>query len=143
MTKHRKHTASAALSGPQGVRGKRLPVLLVPGAGGDPGLAFSARLEPVLRANRFPVCTIALPDAAMSDNQIIAEYLVSSIRRMSACLASAANEPSQLAPRPARRPGPRPGDRPVTPMTLEDPRSERLRSLSLRCAVGCAGPGLV
>ena len=29
---------AAALSCPQGVRGKSLPVLLVPGAGGDPGL---------------------------------------------------------------------------------------------------------
>jgi triacylglycerol lipase len=75
---------AAALSCPQAVRGKRLPVLLVPGAGGDPGLAFSAGLEPVLRANRFAVCTVALPDAAMSDNQRIAEYLVSSIRRVSA-----------------------------------------------------------
>ena len=55
----------------------------MPGAGGDPGLAFSAGPEPVLRANRIPVCTVALPDAAMTDNQIIAEYLVSSIRSMS------------------------------------------------------------
>jgi hypothetical protein len=75
---------AAALSCPQAVRGKRPPVLLVPGAGGDPGLAFSAGLEPVLRANRFAVCIVALPDAAMSDNQRIAEYLVSSIRRVSA-----------------------------------------------------------
>jgi hypothetical protein len=76
-------TLTAALSCPQGVRGKRNPVLLVPGGGGDPGFAFSP-LEPVLRANRYPVCAVTMPQANFGDNQIAAEYIVSSIRTMAA-----------------------------------------------------------
>jgi hypothetical protein len=76
-------TLAAALSCPQGVRGKRNPVLLVPGGGGDPGFAFSP-LEPVLRANRYPVCGETMPQANFGDNQIAAEYIVSSIRTMAA-----------------------------------------------------------
>jgi hypothetical protein len=38
----------------------------------------------VLRANRYPVCTVTLPDAGMGDIQIQAEYVVSSIRTMAA-----------------------------------------------------------
>jgi hypothetical protein len=77
-------TLAAALSCPQGVRGQRDPVLLVPGAGGNPGFAFSAGLEPVLRANHYQVCTVMLPAAATGDIQVQAEYLVSSIRSMAA-----------------------------------------------------------
>ena len=77
-------TLAAALSCPQGVKGKRNPALLIPGAGGDPVTIFSAGLGPVLRANRYPVCTLTLPDAAFGDIQIEAEYVVSSIRTMAA-----------------------------------------------------------
>jgi hypothetical protein len=73
---------AAALSCPQGVRGKRNPVLLVPR--GDPDFIFSAGLEPVLRANRYPVCTVTLPEAGFGDIQIEAEYIVASIRMMAA-----------------------------------------------------------
>jgi hypothetical protein len=76
-------TLTAALSCPQGVRGKRNPVLLVPGGGGDPGFIFSP-LEPVLRANRYPVCAVTMPLANFGDNQSAAEYIVSSIRTMAA-----------------------------------------------------------
>jgi hypothetical protein len=77
-------TLAGALSCPRGVRGSRRPVLLVPGAGGEPRFAFSAGLEPLLRANHYPVCGVSLPDAAFADNQILAEYVVASIRRMAA-----------------------------------------------------------
>jgi lysophospholipase L1-like esterase len=74
----------AALSCPQGVRGDRDPVLLVPGGTGDPITTFSAGLEPVLRAHDYPVCAVTLPEAAFGDVQIQAEYVVASIRRIAA-----------------------------------------------------------
>jgi hypothetical protein len=73
---------AAALSCPQGVKGKRTPVLLV--SRGDPVSIFSAGLEPVLRAYRYPVCTITPPEAGFGDIQIVAEYVVASIRSMAA-----------------------------------------------------------
>jgi hypothetical protein len=73
----------AALSCPQGVRGDRDPVLLVPGAGGDPTSAL-AGLEPVLRAKDYPICSVTLPDAAFGDVQIQAEYVVAAIRKVAA-----------------------------------------------------------
>jgi hypothetical protein len=76
-------TLAASLSCPLGVKGKRDPVLFVPGGGGDPGLVFSP-LYPVLRANRYPVCAVTMPLANFGDNQISAEYIVSSIRAMAA-----------------------------------------------------------
>jgi triacylglycerol esterase/lipase EstA (alpha/beta hydrolase family) len=73
---------AAALSCPQGVRGDRDPVLLVPGATGDPAVFFG--LEPVLRARGYPVCAVTLPKAAFGDLQIQAEYVVASIRSIAA-----------------------------------------------------------
>ena len=73
----------AALSCPQGIRGDHDPVLLVPGASGDPTSAF-AGLEPVLRAKDYPVCGVTLPDAGFGDIQIEAEYVVASIRQIAA-----------------------------------------------------------
>jgi hypothetical protein len=73
----------AALSCPQGVRGDRDPVLLVPGASGDPTSAF-AGLEPVLRAKDYPVCGVTLPEAGYGDIQVQAEYVVASIRKLAA-----------------------------------------------------------
>ena len=57
-------------------------MLLVPGAGGDPTRAFSAGLEPLLRAHRYPVCGVTLPDGAFGDIQVEAEYVVASIRKI-------------------------------------------------------------
>ena len=74
---------AAALSCPEGVKGKRDPVLLVPGGGGNPGFVWSP-LEPVLRASRYPVCAVTMPLANFGDNQVAAEYIVSSIRAMAA-----------------------------------------------------------
>jgi hypothetical protein len=76
-------TLDAALSCPHGIRGDRDPVLLVPGASGDPTTAF-AGLEPVLRAKDYPSCGVTLPDAGFGDIQIQAEYVVASIRKLSA-----------------------------------------------------------
>ena len=79
-----KDTLAAALSCPQGIRGDRDPVLLVPGSLGHPGLIYSANLKPVLRAKGYPTCAVSLPDAAFGDIQIQAEYVVASIRKMAA-----------------------------------------------------------
>jgi hypothetical protein len=73
---------AAALSCPQGVSGDRDPVLLVPGGTGNPTFIFSAGLEPVLRAQGYPVCTVTLPLAGFADLQIQSEYVVASIRAM-------------------------------------------------------------
>ena len=73
----------AGLSCPQGVRGDRDPVLLVPGASGDPTSAFLG-LEAVLRAKDYPVCGVTLPGAGYADIQIQAESVVASIRRIAA-----------------------------------------------------------
>jgi hypothetical protein len=76
------NTLATALECPQGVGADRDPVLLVPGGGGEPSLIFAAGLEPVLRAEGYPVCTVTLPDAAFGDLQVQAEYVVAAIRTM-------------------------------------------------------------
>jgi hypothetical protein len=75
---------AAALSCPQGVRGDRDPVLLVPGPGGNPTHIYAAGLEPVLRAHGYPVCGVTLPEAGFADLQIQSEYVVASIREVAA-----------------------------------------------------------
>jgi hypothetical protein len=75
---------AAALNCPQGVRGDRDPVLLVPGPGGDPTFIYAAGLEPVLRDQGYPVCGLYLPEAGFGDLQIQAEYVVASIRGIAA-----------------------------------------------------------
>jgi hypothetical protein len=74
----------AALSCPGGVRGEKAPVLLVPGAGGDPVTVFAAGLEPVLRGKDYPYCTLTLPGAGLTDLQVQAEYVVASVRAIQA-----------------------------------------------------------
>lgn len=74
----------AALSCPQGVRGSRGPVLLVPGAGGDPVTVFAAGLEPVLEAGGHPTCLLTLPGAGFADFQLQAEYVVAAVREIAA-----------------------------------------------------------
>ena len=74
---------AAALSCPRRVRRVRDPVLLVPGAGGDPISAF-AGLAPMFRAKGYPVCGVSLPDAGFGDAQVQAEYVVASIRKVTA-----------------------------------------------------------
>jgi hypothetical protein len=73
---------AGALSCPRGVRGDRGSVLLVPGAGGDPAIAYPAGLERLLRVNHYAVCDLSLPHAGFADFQIQAEYVVASIRTM-------------------------------------------------------------
>ncbi len=62
----------------------REPVLLVPGTTINPQGDFGWGWEPALRALDWPYCTVDLPGNAMGDIQIAAQYVVYSIRAMSA-----------------------------------------------------------
>lgn len=60
----------------------RPPVLLVPGTATTPDTAFAWNHVPALEAMGWPYCTVELPDAAMADAQLSAEYIVYAIRQM-------------------------------------------------------------
>ena len=73
----------AALSCEAGVKdARRQPVLLVPGTTLTPDVEYSWSWEPALRRLAIPFCAIELPDAAMGDIQVAAEYVVYAIRQM-------------------------------------------------------------
>ena len=61
----------------------REPVLLVPGTTLTPQ-EFAWSYEPALRARGVPYCAVTLPNHAMSDTQVSAEYVVYAIRQMHA-----------------------------------------------------------
>jgi triacylglycerol esterase/lipase EstA (alpha/beta hydrolase family) len=61
----------------------REPILLVPGTTMTPEVNFSWNYEPALDALGLPYCTVELPNRAMSDIQVAAEYVVYALRRMS------------------------------------------------------------
>jgi triacylglycerol esterase/lipase EstA (alpha/beta hydrolase family) len=61
----------------------REPILLVPGTTMTPEVNFSWNYEPALDALGLPYCTVELPDRAMSDIQVAAEYVVYALRQMS------------------------------------------------------------
>jgi hypothetical protein len=60
------------------------PVLLVHGTALEPGPNFSWNYELGLTASGRPWCAVSLPNNAMSDAQISAQYVVSAIRAMHA-----------------------------------------------------------
>lgn len=60
----------------------RAPVLLVPGTATTPETAFSWSYVPALEALAWPYCTVELPDSAMADAQLSAEYIVHAVRSM-------------------------------------------------------------
>jgi triacylglycerol esterase/lipase EstA (alpha/beta hydrolase family) len=61
----------------------RDPILLVPGTTLTPEANFSWNYERALTALGLPYCTIELPNHAMSDIQVAAEYVVYALRKMS------------------------------------------------------------
>jgi triacylglycerol esterase/lipase EstA (alpha/beta hydrolase family) len=60
----------------------REPVLLVPGTALTPQVNFSWNYARVFEAARWPFCTVTLPDHAMGDIQVAAEYEAYAIRAM-------------------------------------------------------------
>lgn len=74
---------SAALNCPNELaQAARAPVLLVPGTALEPDANFGWNYIPALEAREWPYCTITLPERAMGDIQIAAEYVVYAIREM-------------------------------------------------------------
>jgi triacylglycerol esterase/lipase EstA (alpha/beta hydrolase family) len=75
----------ASLDCPSNLGGAaRAPVLLVPGTGSNPQHNFSWNWEPALNNLGIPWCAVTLPNNALSDVQISAEYVVNAIRAMHA-----------------------------------------------------------
>jgi uncharacterized membrane protein len=58
------------------------PVLLVPGTGSNPEHNFSWNWEPALTNLGISWCAVTLPDNALGDIQVAAEYVVNGIRTM-------------------------------------------------------------
>lgn len=76
-------TLDAALACSAGLASAtRAPVLLVPGTATTPDTAFSWNHQPALEAMGWPYCTVELPESAMADAQVSAEYIVHAIRQM-------------------------------------------------------------
>jgi triacylglycerol lipase len=63
---------------------ERAPVLLVHGTGSNPQESWRSSYAYALPRDGFAVCTVELPDRAMDDLQISAEYVVHAIREMAA-----------------------------------------------------------
>lgn len=75
----------AALHCPQPLaRLDRNPVLLIPGTTLEPEPNFSWNYIPALQARNWPYCAVTLPERAMGDIQIAAEYVVHAVRTMHA-----------------------------------------------------------
>lgn len=64
------------------VTAQRPPILLLPGTTLTPKQQFSWNYAPALRQLDWPFCTVTLPDHAMSDVQVAAEYAVFAIRTL-------------------------------------------------------------
>jgi triacylglycerol esterase/lipase EstA (alpha/beta hydrolase family) len=60
------------------------PVLLVPGTGENPPHNFGWNYEPAFTKLGIPWCAVTLPDNALGDIQVAAEYVVNGIRTMHA-----------------------------------------------------------
>jgi triacylglycerol esterase/lipase EstA (alpha/beta hydrolase family) len=61
----------------------REPILLIPGTTLTPEENFSWNYERALSALALPYCTVELPEKAMADIQVAAEYVVFALRTMS------------------------------------------------------------
>jgi triacylglycerol esterase/lipase EstA (alpha/beta hydrolase family) len=70
--------AALACSGPRAP--KQHPVLLVPGTGSNARIDWSVGLQKLLLAQGRTVCTIDLPESALGEIQVAAEYVVASVR---------------------------------------------------------------
>lgn len=57
-------------------------VLLIPGTTLDPNTNFDGNWFPALDKLDWPYCSVALPDDAMNDIQVSAEYIVHAIREI-------------------------------------------------------------
>jgi triacylglycerol esterase/lipase EstA (alpha/beta hydrolase family) len=68
---------------PEVATNPREPILLIPGTTLTPEANFSWNYERALTALGLPYCTVELPNHAMSDIQIAAEYVVYAVRNMS------------------------------------------------------------
>jgi triacylglycerol esterase/lipase EstA (alpha/beta hydrolase family) len=68
---------------PEVATNPREPILLVPGTTLTPEANFSWNYERALTALGLPYCTVELPNHAMSDIQVAAEYVVYALRKMS------------------------------------------------------------
>ena len=68
---------------PEVATNPREPILLIPGTTLTPEANFSWNYERALTALKLPYCTVELPNHAMSDIQVAAEYVVYALRKMS------------------------------------------------------------
>ena len=62
----------------------REPLLLVHGTALSPKENWSWSYQPALDAQSYPYCIVTLPDHAMADIQVAAEYVVNALRTMHA-----------------------------------------------------------
>ena len=74
---------AAVRCAPEVATNPREPILLIPGTTLTPEANFSWNYERALTALGLPYCTVELPNHAMSDIQVAAEYVVYALRRMS------------------------------------------------------------
>ena len=74
--------AAAALRCPAGVRAGRAPVLLVHGTFTNADESWSWGYAPALARLGYDACTVTLPDRAMGDIQVSAEYVVAAVRAL-------------------------------------------------------------
>src|SRR5438270_3664944 len=74
----------AALRCPAHLRSRREPVLLVHGTGLTPEESWSWNYAKLLPAAGYDVCTVALPNRAMTDIQVSAEYVAFAVDAIAA-----------------------------------------------------------
>ncbi|MFJ9597926.1 esterase/lipase family protein [Streptomyces virginiae] len=77
-------TLDAALSCPASFSSSKEPVLLVHGEGSNAAETWSWGIQESLTAAGFDVCTVDLPDHAIGDLQVSAEYVVGAVDRIEA-----------------------------------------------------------
>ncbi|MGH8453142.1 MAG: esterase/lipase family protein [Nevskiales bacterium] len=132
--------AEAAIAMPPEPDG-RPPVLLVHGTDSATDESWSTTYVPALTAAGFAVFTINLPDRALADIQVSAEYVVYAVRRIAGMtgrkLAIIGHSQGGLEPRWALRWWPDLRDQVSDVISLGTPQHGTV-SADLNCAVGCA-----